>query len=82
MTIQTLDVQYNTCTCTQSSFPNLYSRDVAFINIFDNASNTDLFRKYCKKCRYKKCIESGMKPELVDASLRNREADMQASQGK
>ncbi len=41
-----------------------------------------LFRKYCKKCRYKKCIDSGMKPELVDASRRNKEADMKAMAGR
>ena len=35
-------------------------------------------RKYCKKCRYKKCLDAGMKPELVDASLRNREADIKS----
>ncbi|XP_023336326.1 uncharacterized protein LOC111707447 [Eurytemora carolleeae] len=40
------------------------------------------FRKYCKKCRYKKCLDSGMKPELVDASLRNREADIKSVKGQ
>ena len=63
------------CYSCRAFFRRGIMRNYSCVRGDDSCQVNSITRTNCKKCRYDRCLEVGMRPELVDASLRRKQEE-------
>ena len=63
------------CYSCRAFFRRGIMRNYSCVRGDDSCQVNSITRTNCKKCRYERCLEVGMRPELVDASLRRKQEE-------